>query len=141
MFTHCFFGTNDTERARKFYDPVMGALDLTSTALPIGTGYFGPEGGFIVATPANGQPHAASNGHTLGFRARDCAAVDAFHAAGIANGGTCEGEPGIRPNSPGQLYGAYLRDPDGNKICAFAPNNSARLQPSLQAKKDAGDPS
>ena len=122
MFTHCFLGTNDTERSRKFYDPVMSTLGLQGAPLPIGTGYFGLEGGFIVATPANGEPHTVSNGHTLGFKAANHAAVDAFHAAGVANGGSCEGPPGIRPNSPGQMYGAYLRDPDGNKICAFAPN-------------------
>jgi len=125
LFTHCFLGTNDVARARGFYDPVMRTLGLDGTPLPIGTGYFGPEGGFIVASPANGEPHTPSNGHTLGFRAADHAAVDAFHAAGLANGGTCEGAPGVRPQSPGQMYGAYLRDPDGNKICAFAPNADA----------------
>lgn len=125
MFTHCFLGTNDTERARRFYDPVMAALGIDGTALRNGVGYFGPEAGFIVATPANGEPHNASNGHTLGFKAANHRAVDAFHAAGVANGGTCGGAPGIRPNSPGQMYGAYLYDPDGNKICAFAPNLDA----------------
>ncbi|HKX35157.1 MAG TPA: VOC family protein, partial [Rhizorhapis sp.] len=69
--------------------------------------------------PANGEPASFANGGTIGFAAPDKDAVDAFHAAGIANGGTCEGEPGLRPQAPGRAYGAYLRDPDGNKICAF----------------------
>lgn len=79
----------------------------------------------IVAKPADGAPHTVSNGHTLGFKAQNIGSVDAFHAAGLANGGTDEGAPGIRENSPGRMYGAYLRDPDGNKICAFAPNPGA----------------
>jgi len=69
--------------------------------------------------PADGNAHTVSNGHTLGFKAKDAAQVDAFYAAGLANGGTDAGPPGKRPNAPGNAYGAYLRDPDGNKICAF----------------------
>ena len=125
MFTHSFLGTNDVLRARKFYDAVMGALGHVSVPLPHGTLYPGGEAGnLIVATPANGESHTVSNGHTLGFKAKSYAEVDAFHAAGLANGGTCEGPPGVRENAPGKMYGAYLRDPDGNKICAFAPNEN-----------------
>ncbi|MEZ5743275.1 MAG: VOC family protein [Sphingomonadaceae bacterium] len=122
MFTHSFLGTNDVERSRSFYNAVLGALGHNGVELPHGTAYPSENGSLIVASPANGEAHTVSNGHTLGFKAADYAAVDAFHAAGLANGGSCEGEPGIRPNSPGAQYGAYLRDPDGNKICAFAPN-------------------
>ena len=122
MFTHCFLGTNDVERSRKFYNAALGALGYEPHEIPIGTVYGDGETNLIVASPANGEAHTVSNGHTLGFRAKDYAAVDAFHANGLANGGSDEGEPGVRPNSPGQMYGAYLRDPDGNKICAFAPN-------------------
>ncbi len=122
MFTHCFLGTNDIERSRLFYDAALGGLGPKGIALPHGTAYPDDSGTLIVAKPANGEPHTVSNGFTLGFRGADYAAVDAFHAAGLANGGSDLGAPGIRPNSPGQQYGAYLRDPDGNKICAFAPN-------------------
>jgi catechol 2,3-dioxygenase-like lactoylglutathione lyase family enzyme len=125
MFTHSFLGTNDIPRSRTFYDAVMGALGCPSVPLPHGTVYPGEGGNLIVAAPANGEAHTVSNGHTLGFKAKDYAAVDAFHAAGMANGGTCEGPPGVRENAPGAMYGAYLRDPDGNKICAFAPNAGA----------------
>jgi catechol 2,3-dioxygenase-like lactoylglutathione lyase family enzyme len=122
MFSHSFLGTNDIERSRAFYDAVLAPLGFSGVSLPHGTVYPGDGVNLIVALPANGEAHTVSNGHTLGFKAQSYAEVDAFHANGIANGGTCEGAPGVRPNSPGQQYGAYLRDPDGNKICAFAPN-------------------
>ena len=122
MFSHSFLGTNEVERSRKFYDAVMGALGYPSVPLPHGTIYPGDGSTLIVAKPSNGEAHTVSNGHTLGFHAKSYAEVDAFHANGLANGGTCEGAPGVRVNAPGQMYGAYLRDPDGNKICAFAPN-------------------
>lgn len=122
MFTHCFLGTNDIDASRSFYTAALGALGHQGIPLPHGTLFRTDAGALIVGRPANGEPHTVSNGHTLGFIAKNYAEVDAFHAAGLANGGTDEGAPGVRPNSPGQQYGAYLRDPDGNKICAFAPN-------------------
>lgn len=126
MFTHSFLGTNDIDQSRKFYTAVMNTLGHSvAVPLPHGTAFPSPAGSLIVGKPADGEGHTVSNGHTLGFKAADSTVVDAFHAAGIANGGTCEGEPGVRVNSPGQQYGAYLRDPDGNKICAFAPNPGA----------------
>ncbi len=76
-------------------------------------------GAFGFVTPINGDAATFANGGTIGFAAPNKDAVDAFHAAGLANGGTCEGLPGKRPQAPGNAYGAYLRDPTGNKICAF----------------------
>jgi len=125
MFTHSFLGTNDVPASRKFYDAVMATLGYTGAALPHGTAYASPTGALIVATPRDGEAHTVSNGHTLGFKAADAATVDAWHAAGLANGGADEGAPGVREQSPGKQYGAYLRDPDGNKICVFAPNPNA----------------
>jgi len=122
MFTHSYLGTNDVEKSRAFYTAALGALGHQAVPLPHGTLFPSAAGALIVGKPANGEAHTVSNGHTLGFAAKDYAAVDAFHAAGLANGGSDEGAPGNRPNSPGNQYGAYLRDPDGNKICAFAPN-------------------
>jgi catechol 2,3-dioxygenase-like lactoylglutathione lyase family enzyme len=127
MFNHVFLGTNDIDKSRSFYDRVMSVLGLgTGHPLPHGTVYPTAEGSLIVAKPLNGEEMSVSNGHTLGLKAKSYDEVDAFHQAGLEAGGTCEGEPGFRAASPGNMYGAYLRDPDGNKICAFAPNVGER---------------
>ena len=125
MLNHTFLGTNDIEKSRTFYNATMGALGHQGHELPHGTAYANGDGALVVAKPANGEAATASNGATLGLKAKSYAEVDAWHRAGLENGGTDEGAPGVRPNSPGQMYGAYLRDPDGNKICAFAPNENA----------------
>jgi catechol 2,3-dioxygenase-like lactoylglutathione lyase family enzyme len=127
MFNHVFLGTNDIEKSRNFYDATMEILGRQGVPLPHGTVYAGPDGlALIVATPANGEPHTVSNGHTLGFKAETYDQVDQWHAAGLEAGGVDEGGPGVREQSPGRMYGAYLRDPDGNKICVFAPNAEAQ---------------
>lgn len=120
MFTHLMVGTNDPARAKTFYDGVLGALGY-APGFDAGSRIFyrGEQGAFGVGLPADGQPAQHANGGTVGFAAKDKDAVDAFHAAGLAHGGSDEGAPGLRPNAPGKAYGAYLRDPDGNKICAF----------------------
>ena len=76
-------------------------------------------GNLLVMTPANGEPATSSNGGTIGFAAANAAAVNAFHAAGLASGGSDEGAPRIRSGAGPNAYGAYLRDHTGNKICAF----------------------
>lgn len=121
MFTHMFLGSNDMAKSRAFYDAALGALGLKNV-MPADAPraiYPGQGSNLIIAPPANGAPTNASNGFTVGFAAPDMAAVDAFHVAGLANGGTDEGAPGHRPNAPGKAYGSYLRDPDGHKICAY----------------------
>jgi catechol 2,3-dioxygenase-like lactoylglutathione lyase family enzyme len=126
MFNHVFLGTNNIETSRKFYDATMGALGFEGHPMPIGTVYPSAEGSLIIATPANGESANVSNGHTLGLKAKSYDEVDAWHAAGLAAGGTCEGQPGFREKSPGNMYGAYLRDPDGNKVCVFTQNVGPR---------------
>ena len=127
MFNHVMVGTNDVEKARTFYDAVLGALGYSPAPVPGVAAYQSENGNFVAVPPRDGRPACPANGGTIGFRAKTYAEVDAFHAAGLANGGTCEGEPGFRENSPGRKYGAYLRDSDGNKICAFAPRADADL--------------
>lgn len=122
MFNHLFVGTNDIEVSRKFYDATMGVLGHHAFPLPHGTGYAGEGGTFIIAKPANGEESTCMNGLTIGFKAASYDQVDAWHAAGLANGGEDLGAPGFRANSPGNMYGAYLRDPDGHKICVFTAN-------------------
>ena len=126
MFNHVFLGTDDIEKSRKFYDATMGALGYEGHPLPHGTVYPSATGSFIVAKPANGEAMCVSNGHTLGFTAKSYDEVDAWHKAGLEAGGSDEGAPGFRAASPGNMYGAYLRYLDGNKICVFTPNVGER---------------
>jgi catechol 2,3-dioxygenase-like lactoylglutathione lyase family enzyme len=121
MFTHMFLGSNDLAKSRAFYEAALAPLgrknvmpaDAPRIIFPSETTTL------IIGNPADGKAANASNGFTVGFAAPDTKAVDAFHAAGMANGGTDEGAPGPRPNAPGNAYGAYMRDPDGHKVCAF----------------------
>lgn len=122
MYSHIMVGANDIEASKGFYDAVLGALGH-------GPGvfddkgrvfYFTDTGIFAITKPIDGQPAGHGNGCTIGFAAADPAAADAWHAAGVANGGTtCEDPPGIREGAGGKLYLAYLLDPSGNKICAL----------------------
>ena len=121
MFSHVMVGVNDLERSKKFYDALLGAIGV-----PPGVAnknryfYRGPTGTFGITTPINGEPACHANGGTIGFAMQTPEQADAFHAAGLAHGGTtCEEPPGWRDNGVGKLYLAYLRDPDGNKLCAL----------------------
>lgn len=122
MINHLFLGTNDVDKSRAFYTATMKELGIDGHPLPHGTVFPTADNTLIVAKPANGEAASVSNGATLGFKAPSYAAVDAWHATGLVNGGTCAGEPGFRASSPGNMYGAYLRDTDGHKVCAFTPN-------------------
>lgn len=121
MFSHVMIGTNDLDRAKKFYDAVLGTLGI-GPAVVDGHRifYISPKGVFSVSKPIDGKPATVANGGTIGFAADTTEQADAWHAAGIANGGkTCEDPPGVRSGNSGKMYLAYLRDPDGNKICAL----------------------
>lgn len=122
MFTHVMVGAADLEASRRFYDAALGALGVEpGQADPKGRFWWRTaRGAFAVSLPLDGQSATPANGGTIGFAAGAPAAVDAFHAAGVAAGGTsCEDPPGPRDNPFGRLYLAYLRDPVGNKICAL----------------------
>lgn len=116
-------GTNDIAKAKRFYDATTATLGGGWVrALSQRLFYRGKSGvTFAVTTPLDGATATVANGGTIGFTAASPAEVDAWHAAGLAHGGSDEGVPGVRENSPDRMYGAYLRDPDGNKLCAFAP--------------------
>ncbi|MCB1684480.1 MAG: VOC family protein [Pseudomonadales bacterium] len=122
MFSHIMVGANDVEKSRKFYDATLGALGIKPGVMdPKGRCFYRtPAGVFAITPPIDGKPATHGNGSTIGFTAQDPAQADAWHAAGIANGGTtCEDPPGVRDGGAAKLYLAYLRDPSGNKLCAL----------------------
>jgi catechol 2,3-dioxygenase-like lactoylglutathione lyase family enzyme len=121
MFSHVMVGVSDLEVSRKFYDAVLGALGFApGVANKNRYFYRSPTGTFGITTPINGEPATYGNGSTLGFHAKTIEMADAFHAAGVANGGTtCEDPPGLREANGMSLYLAYLRDPDNHKICVL----------------------
>lgn len=122
MFSHIMIGANDVQESKVFYDAILatmghkpGVIDEKGRCF-----YFTKSGIFALTKPLNGEPACNGNGSTIGFAAKDTDIADAWHAAGIANGGTtCEDLPGVRDGVLGKLYLAYLRDPSGNKICAL----------------------
>lgn len=122
MFSHIFVGTDDIDQARAFYDATLGALGVEPGVIdPKGRIFYRTESGvFGITLPLDGAAATGANGGTIGFAAASPEAADAWHAAGLAAGGTtCEDPPGVREGSG--LYLAYLRDPAGNKLCALHP--------------------
>lgn len=120
MFSHVMVGISDLDRSRRFYDAVFGTLGMAPGAVDRHRVFWrSPTGVFAATLPINGEPPSVGNGSTLGFACTSFEQVDAWHAAGVVSGGTtCEDPPGIRQGPAGQLYLAYLRDPDGHKLCA-----------------------
>ena len=121
MFSHVMVGVTDLERSRQFYDALLATIGVPP-GIPNKNRYFyrSPTGTFGITTPINGEPACHANGGTIGFAMQTPEQADAFHAAGLAHGGTtCKEPPGWRDNGVGKLYLAYLRDPDGNKLCAL----------------------
>ncbi|KAA9020654.1 VOC family protein [Sphingobium limneticum] len=122
MFSHVMVGASDMAASKAFYDATFGAIG----AKP---GFFDDKGRaiylhdgalFLVTTPIDGAPACHANGGTIGFKMASPQEADAWHAAGVAAGGTaCEDPPGVREGGFGKLYLAYLRDPAGNKLCAL----------------------
>lgn len=118
MFTHIVVGSNDIDRSKKFYDAVFGVLGIEG-AQANGRLFYRNEGDlFMVTAPVDGKAACHANGGTIGFAMKDEAQCNAWHDAGVAAGGkSCEDPPGVRTVGPNTMYLAYLRDPDGNKLC------------------------
>jgi catechol 2,3-dioxygenase-like lactoylglutathione lyase family enzyme len=122
MFSHIMIGANDVQASKAFYDAILGTMGFAPGTIDEKGRcfYFTDTGIFSITLPLDGQPACHGNGSTIGFAADSPATADAWHAAGIANGGTaCEDAPGVREGGLGKLYLAYLRDPAGNKVCAL----------------------
>lgn len=126
MLNHVMVGSNDLERSKRFYDAVLGTLGagepLRNTTDTGHTRLFYMHAGsvFCVSEPINGEAATFANGATIGFKCDSPEQVKAFHDAGVANGGaSIEEPPGLRNGSLGPMHLAYVRDPDGNKLCAI----------------------
>ena len=122
MFSHVVVGSNDIARSKQFYDAVFGAMggkpgaqDAKDRLIYLHNG-----GLFMVSKPIDGKSATHANGGTIGFTMASQEQTNAWHKAGVASGGTAiEDPPGVRQGAAGPMYLAYLRDPDGNKLCAF----------------------
>ena len=126
MFNHIMVGSNDIERSKQFYDAVLGTLGagepMRNTAASGHTRLFYRHEGntFCVSEPINGEKATAANGGTIGFKCTSPEQVRQFHDTAVAHGGTSTEEPpGLREGNLGVLHLAYVRDPDGNKLCAI----------------------
>jgi catechol 2,3-dioxygenase-like lactoylglutathione lyase family enzyme len=122
MYTHVMVGTNDPAKALPFYDACFAALGRPCAAKMEDRAFYGTQenGMFGVGPPRDGEPATYANGGTIGFTAPDKDAVDAWYKAGMELGGSDEGAPAEREWDGMRLYGGYMRDPDGNKLCAYA---------------------
>jgi catechol 2,3-dioxygenase-like lactoylglutathione lyase family enzyme len=123
MLGYVTIGALDVEVSGKFYDAVLGAVGDERKFKDGGWIGYGPKGEdshyCYLCPPHDGKPAHPANGLMLAFKARSKAEVDAAYAAGLENGGTGEGKPGPRPADSTSFYGAYLRDPTGNKLCVY----------------------
>jgi lactoylglutathione lyase len=123
VFSHVFLGVGDFERALRFYRPLMASLGVAERFCEPARPWAGWQTPgvarplFLVGTPYDRAAHVAGNGQMVAFSAASRQAVDDAYALALAHGGTSEGAPGLRPEYHAHYYGAYFRDPDGNKLC------------------------
>jgi catechol 2,3-dioxygenase-like lactoylglutathione lyase family enzyme len=130
MLSYVYYGTNDLERAIRFYDAALAALEMQRCItgdpdwdrVAAGWGVYQDGGArelaFWIGKPFDQLPATTGNGSMVAFRAQRRQQVDQFHAAALANGGSCDGPPGLRLHYSPDFYAAYVRDPDGNKLAA-----------------------
>jgi catechol 2,3-dioxygenase-like lactoylglutathione lyase family enzyme len=120
MLGYATIGTNELERATRFYDEVLAAMNAGRVVAFERGVYYGTHGmGLGVLTPFDGERATVGNGSMVALQAPDRPTVDAVHATAIRLGGANEGDPGLRGDSSMGFYGAYFRDLDGNKLCVF----------------------
>lgn len=122
MFSHIMIGSDDIARSKTFYDALFAAMGgKPGIRDPKGRLAYSHRGGrLLVTTPIDGKAATGANGGTIGFATDSPEEAAAWHKAGVENGGRAvEDTPGVREGSSGKLYLAYLRDPDGNKLCAL----------------------
>jgi catechol 2,3-dioxygenase-like lactoylglutathione lyase family enzyme len=126
MFSHVMLGSNNIERSKRFYDAVLGVLGVGEGVQNVNkTGhtrlFYRHDGGtFGLSEPINGEPATCANGSTIGFKCNSLEQVRQFHDVAVANGGiSIEDPPGLREGKMGAMNLAYVRDPDGNKLCAL----------------------
>ena len=122
MFSHVMLGTNDIDQSKIFYDNLLGSLGAKPGVVDDKGRliYMHDDSIFLLTLPIDGQPATHANGSTLGFACSSVEQVDAWHAAGVANGRkSIEDPPGVRNSKVGDVYLAYLRDPTGNKLCGL----------------------
>lgn len=126
MFNHVMLGTNDIDRAKRFYDAVLGVLGAGEPVRNVAASghvrlFYRHDGStFCLTQPINGEPATAANGGTLGFKCTSAEQLQRFHDVALAHGGvSCEDPPGLRNGAMGPLHLAYVRDPDGHKLCAI----------------------
>ena len=126
MFSHVMVGSNDIERSKRFYDAVLGvlgageAMENRNAAGQMRLFYRHGGASFCVTEPIDGEPATFANGGTIGFKCESPEQVTQFHDVAVAHGGTSvEDPPGPRQGALGTMYLAYVRDPDGNKLCAL----------------------
>lgn len=123
MFSHIMLGVTDFKRAVSFYQPVMDALGLKFRFVDEAHPWAAWQSAgsdrplFLIGKPYNKQVHEPGNGQMVAFLADSRQRVKQVYAAALASGGECEGPPNLRPEYHPHYYGAYFRDPDGNKLC------------------------
>ncbi|MFM0206747.1 VOC family protein [Paraburkholderia sediminicola] len=143
MLSHVFVGITDFERAFGFYSGLMDTLGLRLKFRDDKGCWAGwmaadtPRPLFVISRPYDDGPASVGNGQMLALLATDRATVDRAHAAALAHGGACDGPPGLRPQYHADYYGAYFRDPDGNKlcVCCHEPDTTAAEQTATQAAR------
>lgn len=134
LFSHVFVGVSDFDRALAFYRPLMQVLRAPERFCDLSRPWAGwqsepgPRPLFLIGQPFDGGPHAVGNGQMTAFLAPDRATVDNAYRTALSFGGTDEGPPGLRPEYHAGYYGAYVRDPDGNKLC-FACHTAGSVIP------------